>query len=136
MEFLENVMYHLYDDFSLEILTERDMGENHGRSYPNHHKIQLREDVYERACDGYGRDRFTVMHEISHQLLHEGVPVSLARSDADLPAFRDSEWQANALAGEILMPHRQICLMKPFEIVERYKVSEAAARTQLRKVRR
>lgn len=133
MKFLEQVMPMLFDSFNYEVLSEKEMGEAHGRSFPNNHVIHLREDVYDRACEGYGRDRLTVMHEISHQFLHEGVSVSLARTRS-LPAFKDSEWQANALAGEILMPYRQIRAMSQELVVATYDVTPAAAATQLRTV--
>ena len=33
--------------------------------------IKIREDVYERAIKGYGRDRFTLAHELGHFLMHQ-----------------------------------------------------------------
>lgn len=50
-------------------------------------------------CIIVGFSRMTVAHEVAHLLWHEKVPVSLARRRAgrDLPAYRTSEWQADAL---------------------------------------
>ena len=105
-------------------------------TYPDKHRILLREDVYEGACDGRGRDRYTVAHEISHLLLHEGLGVRLMREDVPHKAFEDSEWQANALAGEILMPYESIVNLDANAIASRYQVSLAAAKTQLRATHR
>lgn len=46
------------------------MGAKHGETIPSENRIRIREDVYERACNGYGRDRLTMAHELGHLLLH------------------------------------------------------------------
>ena len=132
MQMLEHGLYGLYPDYEFSVETMGAMGDDHGRSYPDSHRILIREDVYSGACERRGRDRFTVMHEISHLLLHEGVPVALKRSSADIPAYRNSEWQADALAGEILMPNPEIRGMTVQEIASVYGVSANAAMTQLK----
>ena len=132
MQMLEHGLYGLYADYEFSVETMQEMGDDHGRSFPDSHRILIREDVYAGACERRGRDRFTVMHEISHLLLHEGVPVALKRSSADIPAYKNSEWQADALAGEILMPNPEIRGMTAREIASVYGVSMNAAATQLR----
>lgn len=32
--------------------------------------IRVRSDVYERACENHGRDRFALAHELGHYSLH------------------------------------------------------------------
>lgn len=116
-----------------EYMPQSSMGTDHGRSYPDTGIVQIREDVYERACAGEGRDRFTVAHEIGHVVLHAGL--SLQRTAVPLGPIRpyeSSEWQANAFAGELLMPlHwlRAHCRV-PHDLVSLFGVSETAARTQ------
>ena len=57
----------------------------------------------------------------------------MARRDAGkLELFRNSEWQADCMAGELLMPHQMIKTMTAGDIMRAYKVSEAAAETQLK----
>ena len=136
MIMLEHVLPALYQDFEYEICSKDQLGIDHGMTYPDKHRILLREDVYEGACDGRGRDRYTVAHEISHLLLHEGLGVRLMREDVPHKAFEDSEWQANALAGEILMPYESIVNLDANAIASRYQVSLAAAKTQLRATHR
>ncbi len=132
VDVVELVLPKIIPGFDFQIIPEEEMGEDHGRTYPDRHLMLIRQDVYDRACMGYGRDRFTIGHELSHQLLHEGVNVTLARSNSPHKTFEDSEWQADALAGELLMPHVRIRSLSIEQIVEIYQVSPSAARTQLR----
>ena len=133
VRFLEFALPELYDDFQYQVMEQHIMGENHGMTYPDQHRILIREDVYEGAVAGKGRDRFTVAHEISHQLVHEGIPLTMARRDAGkLELFRNSEWQADCMAGELLMPFSELKTMTIGRIMGAYKVSSAAAETQLK----
>lgn len=123
------------DNYSFEIRTKEEMGQNHGLTDPRAGKIYLREDIYERACRGAGRDRFTAAHELGHFLLHDDVDVGFARISKNeyLPPYCDPEWQANAFAGEFLMDHDVIRDMTPTEIVSACGVSYAAACFQKKK---
>lgn len=136
LELVEFVFSAVYENFSFEILSEKEMGDDLGLIFPDQHLIKLREDVYDAAVAGQGFGRMVVAHESSHLLRHEKIPVSLARRKAtkEIPSFRSSEWQANAMAGALLMPASKILGMSTEEIVEKYKVTQAAAETQLRKV--
>lgn len=136
VEFLEKTLPELDEDFTLEILEASEMGECHGKTYPDAHKIQLREDVYNNAVTGKGRDRLTVAHEIAHYLLHENCNVALARADSNIPAYKDPEWQATAFGGELLVPAHLVQGMTPEEVAYKCGVSLAAAKYQLKKQRR
>lgn len=71
------------------------MGAKHGETIPSENRIRIREDVYERACNGYGRDRLTMAHELGHLLLHRVETITLAREDGDISPYKDPEWQTN-----------------------------------------
>jgi hypothetical protein len=87
-----------------------------GVAYPRnangYPEIVLLERVYERADDGFGRDRFTAAHECGHGLMHltqintqlvDGrVPAMFRRQD--IRPYLDPEWQAHVFAGAFLMP--------------------------------
>lgn len=83
-----------------------------------------------------GRKRFAVAHEIGHWVLHGGVSqLALCTSD-DLVDYRSStiEIEANAFAGELLMPSAsfgRLCKEPDLEVVrtlaDTYKVSLTAA---------
>lgn len=136
-EFLELIMPRLDDAFVLEVLTKHEMGNNHGLAIPEEKIIRLREDVYEGAVAGKPRDRLTVAHEIGHYFLHQKERISFARNlphGAQLPAYRDPEWQANAFAGELLAPPHIIKGLSLFEVMRTCGISEEAARKQMKSI--
>ncbi|MDR2360242.1 MAG: ImmA/IrrE family metallo-endopeptidase [Oscillospiraceae bacterium] len=134
VEFMEMGMPQLISGFEYEISDETEMGVKHGETFPDNKKIVLREDVYYGAIAGKGRDRLTIGHEIKHCLFDDSETVKLYRidSDVEIPAYIDPEWQANAFAGELLMPYHLIGGMSVEDIMRECAVSEDAVRTQLK----
>lgn len=134
MEYVFPEAFKRYN-FSFEVLTKEELGRNHGLTDPRSGKIFIREDVYEGACRGNGRDRLTIAHELGHFLLHDGITLGLARVGVDesIPTYCDPEWQASAFAGEFLMDHDIIKSMSPEEVANRCGVSYQAACFQKRK---
>lgn len=131
IEVIELVLPNLYPDFSFVIEDHIEMGNNHGLTYPEKKILILREDVYDRACEGKGRDRLTAAHEFSHLILHNNVPLARNTSSDSIPPFRSSEWQANCLAGELLVSSQHINICKNYiQATEVFGVSESAARLQ------
>ena len=127
-------MVRIFKDFDYEIIDEDEMNV-HGLATPDENKIYIRKDVYLRACDGEGRDRMTIIHEIFHYLFHTRQNIrpytdSFARETSKPITYKDPEWQADAFAGEVLMDSEVIKDMSVYEIVERCGVSFAAARVQ------
>lgn len=114
-----------------EIIDKDSMVEE-GRTFPEKNMIHIREDVYEGARNGNGRDRFTIMHEIAHAILHNGQNVSFARGGKYIPPYEDPEWQADAFTGEFLMPSYIIRYMNPEEISVKCGVSITAAKYQFK----
>lgn len=119
------------DEFDYEVVPKEEFPDLYAITLGGK-RILIREDVYERACAGSPRDRFTVAHEIGHFILHEKSDVGLARMDSDerIPAYMDPEWQANVFAGYLLMGENLIENMTVDEIVEKCGVSYAAAYIQ------
>ena len=79
---------------------------------------------------------FTIAHEIAHYILHANP--SIARYPRiypgdDVKPYEDSEWQADAFAGEFLCPCQAIRGMTPEEVADKFGVSVQAAKTQLKK---
>ena len=109
------------------------MGAKHGETIPSENRIRIREDVYERACYGHGRDRLTMAHELGHLLLHRVETITFAREDGDIPPYKDPEWQANAFAGELLAPYEYIKDMSIIDIASHYGITEKAASIQRRR---
>lgn len=134
VHFLEVVLYKIDPTFNFRVLPKSEMGECHGLTFPDRNEIQIREDVYERAVNGDGRDRMTMAHELGHLLYHEKQNVSYARmKNNDIPAFRDPEWQADAFGGELLIPYHLTRGKDVEEVSRECKVSKKAAMCQLGK---
>lgn len=132
IEVLELGFPQFFEGFVFEIGTMAEMGRNHGLTIPSENVIKLREDVYEGVCNGVGRDRFTAAHEMGHYLMHRDAPMKFHRtSRGRLPAYMESEWQANTFAGALLMPEDLVKRCRSLrEIMERFEVSWDAARVQ------
>jgi Zn-dependent peptidase ImmA (M78 family) len=131
VEVLEHVLPTLIPEYELEICDCDEMGVNHGLTYPEDSRIKLREDIYDRACEGEGRDRMTLAHELGHLLLHRNVGFARIDRDATVPSYMDSEWQANCFGGELLMCARHVHRCKSASEAERlFGVSSQAASTQ------
>ena len=101
---------HFGDRYQFAVLEEHQMGDSHGLTDPDQLIMLIRKDVYDGACQGVGRDRFTLAHELGHLMLHSGHRY-LERIDPNAPRsipthkkYEDSEWQADTFAAEILMP--------------------------------
>ncbi|WP_299142770.1 ImmA/IrrE family metallo-endopeptidase [uncultured Dialister sp.] len=138
VEIMENILPLLIPDFNYEIVEKSKMGNKHGETDPDHHLIRIREDVYKGACNGNGRDRFTIAHEIGHLLFHQEMNITLCRvegNNKERPkVYEDPEWQADVFAGELLAPSYLIREMTALKISESAQISMAAAKTQLRHI--
>lgn len=94
--------------------------------------IRIKESVYERACNGSGGDRMHIIHEMAHYILIEeyGFRPLTARSYGNIVVRYkpcSMEWQAKALAGEIMMPYEMTKGMTVCEISKKCGVSNEAA---------
>lgn len=104
-------------------------------AFPDEGRIVLTPSTYDGLCEEDPRARFTVAHEFGHILLHGSNIQGLSRGlDPNRPhkAYCDSEWQADTLAAELLMPADQVMGLDEYEIMDRFGVSYAAARIRRR----
>ena len=104
-------------------------------------------ETYDRLENGHPRGGFFVAHELGHCLLHTDQLVRLAqmpkaqqaalhrgRLEVAHEAYEDTEWQANAFAGALLIPARGLLILErkhgelsPAIIAEHFHVSTEAA---------
>ncbi len=103
---IEPVLSRLLPDYVFRVGEIAEMGRAEGHTSPDGTYIELREDVYEKACYGDGRARFTAAHELGHLVMHTNIVLMRAPEGQKTPAYCDSEWQANLFAAAILMPDR------------------------------
>ncbi|HEY8162125.1 MAG TPA: XRE family transcriptional regulator [Methylocystis sp.] len=105
IEVLEHKMERIFPNYVFEVWENSEMGRDEGRVTIGGSELILRLDVYEAACRGDGRARFTASHELCHYLLHRNISFARARDETD-KIYCDSEWQADVFAGSLLMSSR------------------------------
>ena len=131
-------MLHKFDeDAHFEVVEADELEENeHAVTDIITKTIKIRSDVYEGACNGVGRDRMTIAHEFAHFITLCVCGFRLARSfgDVDIPPYRDPEWQAKCLAGELMIDSDLVKGMSSSEVSEKCGVSFDAADFQLNKI--
>ncbi len=134
LEVLPNfgIQYDYIDDATWDFVYGKD---NHARYDLTTKTISVKESVYERALQNHGRDRYTIAHEIAHALLLDGNNITLNRASTDKQSklYTNPEWQADCLAGELLMPQHLCKNMSVEEIIVSCAVSYEAANYQKRK---
>jgi hypothetical protein len=115
-------------------------------------EILMREvffDALFEANSNTVRARSTLAHEIGHAVLHRAAVMAGRHSPqvltmrralrSELKAYEDSEWQTHAFAGVLLIPLPALRQYKHGDIAgiaEAFDVSEAFARSHIRRVRK
>lgn len=92
--------------------------------------IEIRASVYDNAYKGNGACLGFICHEISHVYLFTlGYKPIHKRSvsNNEIVPYRSVEWQAMALASEVMMPYEETEKMSEEEIIEKYCVSKEFA---------
>ena len=119
------------EGFTFLCASHEEMGDLHGLTTPEQKTIRLRQDVYYGALDGRGRDRMTVAHELGHYILHRSVHWANLPRGGNVPAFRNSEWQASTFGAELLiaMPDALKC-NEESDLPTMFGVTSDAARVQ------
>ncbi len=118
LHFMEVTLPLMIPAYVFRVAVREEMGDNHGLTFPDQGIVIIREDVYERAFAGYGRDRATVAHELFHLLMHKNTNITYvsAGGQVDIPSCEDPEWQADVFVDELLVPREQIKGMNMSEI--------------------
>lgn len=122
-------------EFEIVELSELQNKHAHAETDTKEGFIRIRRDVYDGACNGEGRDRMTLAHEIGHFVLLNLCGVKLYRQfeGQDVEPYRDPEWQAKCFAGELLIAKHLVGGMGVDEAAYNCGVSRTAAEYQLSK---
>lgn len=131
---LLDVLAEIFDNFSYEIVENNELPHADTNTLTGH--IRIRESVYEGACNGNGRDRMTIAHEIGHYftICFCGFKLERNFTNKKIKAYRDPEWQAKCFAGELLVPAHLMKGCSVGEIIEECGVSYDAAKIQYKKI--
>ena len=137
INFIENVLTNVDAGFNYEYVSKIDMPPNTYAYYNSTENVMyIRDDVYDAACMGDGRHRFTLAHEIGHYLLHsEGVCLSRSVNESEIKPYLNPEWQANTFASALLMPRSLIKSMTVKQIADECGTSFQAASIAYKKSR-
>ena len=128
------VLPELIEGFSFEIVTRAKIGDDHGLTYPDKQIIRIREDIYDGACRGNRRDRFTMAHELGHLFLHRGVRFARSPHNTTVPIYMNSEWQADTFASGFLVDEGFLRRCESVEeVADTFGVSIAAAKCRFSK---
>lgn len=132
VEIIEEVLDKRLNLLSFQVGFQEEMGSAEGYTCPNGTFIMLREDVYEKACSGDPRARFTAIHELGHWAMHTNIPLARAEYGQKIARYALAEPQANQFAAEFLMPAGFISSTDTVaDLTPRFGVSKEAARVRL-----
>lgn len=132
IETIYEVLPELLSGFNYQVVSRTELGTDEGRTYPSKKLILIREDVYDGACQGNGRDRFTMAHELGHLFLHSDVQFS--RDEKPIKIYMDSEWQADIFASGFLINETRLKMCLSVEEVSSvFGVSYMAAECRFNK---
>ena len=115
-----------YEIVPNEELPANTMAQCYQNDTPDGYTIEIKESIYEGAYNNVGACLGFICHELCHVFLFKiGFTPIHARSFADnkLPAYCSVEWQAKALAGEVMIPREESKDMCESEIMNYYHVS-------------
>ena len=136
MEVLE-ILPEIFPKLTWEVVSDDELPYHiHAETDIITHHIRIKESVYDGACNGKGRDRMTIVHEIAHYfiLCVSGIRLQRNFSPNKVVTYCDPEWQAKCLAGELMIPAYLVKDLNVFEVEEKCGVSFEAACYQLRRI--
>ncbi len=135
---IENIIPYYDSSFEWEICSAREMQfKAYAYYYSGINKLVIDERTYQGACNGIGRDRFTLAHEVGHYILHgDQAVLQRVSSDTPIPIFQDPEWQANTFASEFLAPYNEIIGMKEEQICQLYGLSMEASKIAVKNAKK
>lgn len=97
---LENILHRANYAFHVD----ESLSETAAFTIPERRLIVLKGDVYEDLSRDDPFARFTIVHEFSHIILDHAVTLHRNAILGEHKWIEDSEWQANNLTVEIMMP--------------------------------
>jgi len=133
---LENLLFRA--KFQLHVVEKEKFPETCAFCIPEEKLIVLRKDIYDSLEYDDPFARYTVVHEFAHIYLNHSITLHRNAVLGQHQWYEDSEWQANNLAAELLMPVAVIKKLggKPLLIQDACGVSSAATNYRINNLQR
>lgn len=90
--------------YNYHIVEDNELQNTAAFTIPDEKLIVLRNSIYKKLAVDDPFSRYTVIHEFSHIILNHSVTLHRNAILGTHAWYEDSEWQANNLAAEVLMP--------------------------------
>ncbi len=131
VEIIELRLPKILTNFVFDVRDRIEMGSAEGLVVNGERTLILRSEVYDAACRGEARARFTASHELGHFVMHHELGFARAACDSD-PIYCDAEWQADSFAGFLMMPRsRAVTFSNVEHAAQECGMSPQAAKVQL-----
>lgn len=133
---LENVLHRA--GYNYHIVDRDALTDTAAFTIPEEHLLVVRQDIYHGLDEDDPFSRFTIVHEFSHIYLKHSVTLHRNAVLGQHGWWEDSEWQANNLAAELMMPMTAIRQFgeQPLLLVDACGVSSSAALHRLDNISR
>lgn len=129
VRFIELILTQVYRGFRFEVVEDYELPDREAEMSPSDFCIRVRQSVYKKACELDGHARFTLAHELGHFILHrdQGLAFGRPAMNGSIPAYKNSEWQADTFARHLLVPEDMAKGMNSLEIAAVFDVSRQVA---------
>ena len=126
---LEHKMPEAFPGFRYEIVSPSEMPDREAEMNPFEFCIRIQEPIYAGAMNGDGHCRFTIAHELGHFFLHRTQHLAFGKKaeNGNIPTFKNSEWQADVFARNLLAPFSATRGMVALQIEILFGVSRKVA---------
>ena len=130
VKILEHKMPEAFPAFRYEIVPSSELPDREAEMNPIDFCIRIQEPIYNKAIDGDGHCRFTIAHELGHFFLHRTQTLAFGHKavGGNIPAYMNSEWQADVFARNLLAPFSATRGLIPHQIEAIFGVSRSVAR--------
>lgn len=131
LHLLENVLFQA--GFFVHLVEDKELPETAAFTLPQDGLIVLRNSIYDGLFTDDAFSRYTIVHEFSHIVLGHAITLHRGATLGAHQWYEDSEWQANNLTAELLMPVEVIKKLdcNPLLIMTECGVSDQATQYRL-----
>ena len=133
MEFLELVMPKVDPLFHIDPVEDSELPGRAAETFPESHRICVKQSIYNAACEGSYWARFVMAHELGHYILHdaENTAYAFPVPGEKIPSTVNPEKQADAFASELLAPVDLIDEPNDYLVSKHFGIPRGTAKIQM-----